>query len=121
MKPFRHFLAVLAASAFFTPIALAADVAGTWSLTVSTQAGTGTPTLVLVQDGDNLTGTYTGRFGEAPINGSSKGTAIEFSFTVAGPMGDAVVTYTGTVEGDTMGGSMKMGDLAGGTFTGKKQ
>ena len=102
-------------------LAQAADVAGTWSLTVNTQAGTGTPTLVLVQSGDKLTGTYTGRFGTAPISGTIKDNAIEFSFTAAGPMGSAEVSYTGTIDGNSMSGHMKMGQIAGGPFTGKKQ
>ncbi|NJN50868.1 MAG: hypothetical protein HC809_02880 [Gammaproteobacteria bacterium] len=86
-----------------------------------TQAGTGTPTLVLVQDGAALTGSYTGRFGENPIEGSITDNAITFSFTAAGPMGSALVTYSGTVEGAAMSGTMKMGDRAGGTFTGVRK
>ena len=97
------------------------NVAGTWDLTVTTQAGTGTPTLVLVQDGENLSGTYTGRFGESAIKGTCKDGAITFSFAVNGPMGSAEVTYTGKVEGDAMSGSMQMGSIAGGTFTGKRK
>ena len=101
--------------------AYAADVAGLWNLTVNTQAGTGTPTLQLVQDGEKLTGIYTGRFGTSPITGTLKDNAIQFAFTVSGPMGSAEVTYTGTVDGNTMSGDMKMGEMGGGSFTGKKQ
>jgi len=121
MTPISRAFAVLVAASLFNQSALAADVAGTWNLTVNTQAGTGTPTLVLAQTGNQLTGTYTGRFGEVPVTGTTNDTAIEFSFTISGAMGEAHVVYTGTVEGDTMGGSMKMGQMAGGTFTGKKQ
>ncbi len=99
----------------------AADVAGTWSLKVETQAGTGTPTLVLVQDGEKLTGTYTGRFGKSPITGTIKGNALEFSFTAAGPMGSAEVSYSGTVDGANVSGTMTMGSMAGGNFTGHKE
>ena len=113
-------LAVLA-SLLVSLSAFAADVAGTWNLEVDTQAGKGTPTLVLQQDGDTLTGTYTGRFGEVPITGTTKGAAIEFAFEVSAPMGSAKVTYTGTLDGDSMSGTMKMNDRAGGTFTGRKQ
>ena len=100
--------------------ATAADIAGTWNLTVTTQAGTGTPTLVLIQNGETLTGTYTGRFGTSPIKGTYKDGAIAFSFDVSGPMGSAQVSYTGKVDGDSMSGSMQMGSMAGGTFTGKR-
>jgi hypothetical protein len=101
--------------------ACAADISGTWKLTVTTTAGTGTPTLVLRQQGEVLSGTYTGRFGESPITGTFKDGAIAFSFDAAGPMGSAHVTYTGKVEGDTMSGNMQMGPMAGGRFTGAKQ
>jgi hypothetical protein len=101
--------------------ASAADVAGTWNLTVQMSAGTGTPTLVLVQNGEDLTGTYTGRMGAAPIKGTLKGNAIEFSFTVAGPMGSGDVTYKGTVDGAAMSGTVNLGPMGDGTFTGKKQ
>ena len=114
-------LAAALASLLWSVAADAADVAGTWNLTVNTQAGTGTPTLVLVQDGDNLTGAYTGRFGTSQITGKIKDTAIQFSFTAAGPMGSAEVSYNGTVDGSCMSGDMKMGQMAGGSFTGKKQ
>jgi len=115
-------LAALGCFALVQPLfASVADIAGTWNLTVTTQAGTGTPTLVLVQNGENLTGTYTGRFGESPIKGTYKDGAIAFSFNVSGPMGSAEVTYTGKVDGDTMNGSMQMGSMAGGTFTGAKK
>jgi hypothetical protein len=115
----RSAVFALAVLAFST--ALAADIAGTWNLNVETRAGTGTPTLVIVQDGEKLTGTYTGRFGTSPITGTLNGNAIEFSFTASGPMGAAEVTYSGTVDGNSMSGSMKMGEMSGGSFTGKKQ
>ena len=99
----------------------AADVAGTWNLKVETQAGTGTPTLVLAQDGEKLTGTYTGRFGKSPITGTIKGNALDFSFTASGPMGSAEVRYNGTVDGNDVSGTMTMGSMAGGNFTGHKE
>lgn len=99
----------------------APDVAGTWGLTVETSAGTGTPTVVFVQDGARLTGTYRGRFGDQPLTGSLDGAAITFSFTVSGPMGSTDVTYAGTVAGDEMSGTMRMGERAGGRFTGRRQ
>ena len=61
--------------------ATAADVSGTWQLTVGTSQGTGTPTAVLQQQGEQLTGTFNSQiFGEAKITGSVKGNVIEFGF-----------------------------------------
>jgi len=114
-------IAVFLFTMFWIGSVYAADISGTWKLTVTTTAGTGTPTLVLTQQGEMLTGTYTGRFGESPITGTFKDGAIDFAFEASGPMGSAQVTYSGTVEGDTMSGNMQMGAMAGGAFTGKKQ
>ena len=98
-----------------------AAVAGTWALTVETSAGTGTPTLLLQQDGSALSGTYKGRFGDSAITGAMQGNAIHFTFAISGPMGSAEVTYAGTVEGDLMHGTMQMGTQMDGKFSGRRQ
>ena len=117
----RRIVAVVVAASLWSA-AVAADVAGTWNLNVKMSAGTGTPTLVLKQDGETLTGTYTGRFGASPIKGTLNGNAIEFSFTVTGPMGGSgEVTYKGTVDGASMSGTVNLGPMGDGTFTGTKQ
>ncbi len=82
--------------------AFAADVTGTWQITVETSQGSGTPTVVLKQQGEQLTGTFTSQiFGEAKIAGTVKGSAIEFGFEgdVAGQK--IKITYKGTVESAT--------------------
>ena len=99
------------------------DVTGKWVLSVETGAGTGTPTLTLKQDGEKLTGHYSSQtFGEVDVTGSLKGNAIEFSFS-ADAQGTALkVTYKGTVESkDAMKGTVDLGGLGEGTWTGKKQ
>ena len=99
-----------------------ADVAGGWALSVETQAGTGTPTLTLRQDGETLTGVYASQiFGEQKITGTVKGKAITFGFTAAIEGNTVKVTYTGTVESTSMKGKVTLGELGEGTFTGKKQ
>src|SRR4051812_13726272 len=40
------------------------DVSGTWTMAVETAAGSGTPTIVLKQDGETLSGHYSGQLGE---------------------------------------------------------
>ena len=90
---------------------------GTWKLTVETSAGTGTPTMVLKQNGETeITGTYTGRFGEMPVKGKKDGNKFTISFEVQG----MEITYQGTLDGDNMSGIMKMGDMGDGKFTGKR-
>lgn len=99
----------------------APNVTGKWIFDVQTDAGSGTPTITLKQDGEKLTGHYSGQLGENDITGTIKGNAVTFGFS--GDLGGqaAKVTYTGTVEKDTMKGTVDLGGMATGTFTGKKQ
>jgi hypothetical protein len=100
--------------------AYATNVTGEWNLTVESPNGTGTPTVTFKQDGETLTGTYKGRFGEAPLKGTVKGNDIKFSLTISPQGQDLQLDYTGTVDGDTMKGKVKFGDLGEGNFSGKK-
>lgn len=97
-----------------------AKVAGEWNITVETPNGPGTPTVVLKQDGENLTGTYKGRFGDTPLKGTIKGNDIKFTTTISPQGQDLEISYSGTVDGDTMKGKATFGALGDGAFTGKK-
>jgi hypothetical protein len=97
------------------------DVTGTWLFDVQTDAGSGTPTFIFKQDGGKLTGTYKGQFGEAPLTGTVKGNAISYEFQIDVQGQVATFNYDGTIEKDTMKGTMRIADLAEGTFTAKRQ
>lgn len=97
------------------------DVTGTWSMTVETPAGSGTPVIVLKQDGEKLTGQYTGQLGEAAVTGTIKGSAIELAYDVSVQETAIHVTYTGTADSTSMKGTVKLGEFGEGTFTGKKK
>ena len=100
-----------------------ADVTGKWIFTVETSAGGGTPTVTLKQEGEKLTGHYSSsQLGEAELTGSVKGAAITFSFGTDVQGTHLDVVYTGTLESkDSMKGTVNLGGLGEGTFTGKKQ
>jgi hypothetical protein len=97
------------------------DVTGKWALNVETSAGAGQPTFTFKQDGEKLTGHYTGTFGEADLTGTVKGADISFAFTVDAQGTALKETYTGTVDKDTMKGKLVIEGFGEGTFTGKKQ
>ena len=105
-----------------TTLTLAADLTGKWSATVETDAGSGNPSFTLKQAGEALTGTYSGQLGDAPITGTVKGDAVEFSFKVS-PGGDAItVVYKGKVTSPKeLKGSVDLGGMGSGTFTATKQ
>lgn len=98
------------------------DVTGKWVFAVETSAGSGTPTITLKQDGEKLTGHYSGQFGEADLTGTVKDQNVSFKFTVdaQGNMLDFV--YTGTIESkDALKGRVSIVGLGEGTFTAKRQ
>jgi hypothetical protein len=121
MKILSLCVAVYSISLLGYPALAAVDVTGTWIFRVETSGGSGSPSFTFKQEGENLTGTYKGLFGEAPLTGTVKGNAISFSFKVSAQGIEGVVTYTGTVDGDSMKGNVTLGDVGEGTFTGKRQ
>jgi hypothetical protein len=98
------------------------DVTGKWQLSVETGAGGGTPTLTFKQDGEKLSGHYSSQtFGEVDFTGTVKGTAITFSFTADAQGTPIEVAYKGTIEGaNAMKGTVVLGPLGEGTWTGKR-
>ena len=49
------------------------NVTGTWVFQVETSAGAGSPTMTFKQEGEALTGKYSGQLGEADLKGTVKG------------------------------------------------
>jgi hypothetical protein len=68
-----------------------------------------------------LTGQYVGQLGEAPLSGTVKGAAIEFTINLTIEGSAVSIQYAGTVEKASMKGTVKLGDLGEGTFTATKK
>ena len=84
-----------------------ANVAGKWEMTSESPRGTQTSTFSFEQEGNVLTGTVETQRGSSPISsGSVEGNVV--TFTLVRGMGERSMefTYTGTVDGDTISGSM---------------
>lgn len=108
-------------AAVLTVGAQSTDVSGNWELTFETPIGAANPSLVLKQEGEKLTGTYKGRFGESPLEGTVKGKEVKFTVRVNAYGQEIQIEYAGTVEGDAIKGKVKFGDMGGADFTGKKE
>ncbi|MBN2199493.1 MAG: hypothetical protein JW747_06535 [Candidatus Aminicenantes bacterium] len=91
-------------------LAQTADVSGTWDITVNSPRGETTNPMTIVQDGEKITVTITGRRGEFVGQGTVKGKDIEWSVTRTTPRGEFTMVYTGTVEGDSMSGQARIGE-----------
>ena len=96
------------------------DITGTWAFEVTTEMGTGNSTMALKQDAEKLSGQYTGQYGQAALTGSIKGNEFTFSYDLAGESATVHVVYAGTVDKDTMKGTITIGDMGSGTFVGRK-
>jgi len=98
------------------------NVTGKWLFNVETGAGSGTPTMTFTQDGEKLTGKYSGQFGEADLTGTVKGPDIVFSFNVDAQGTMVNFKYAGTIENkDALKGKVEIVGLGEGTFTAKRQ
>ena len=120
----RFSAAVILTAAFFASAQLAAqatNVTGEWAFNVTTDQGGGTPTITFKQDGEKLTGKYVGQLGSSDLTGSVKGNDITFNFTVDVQGQQAPVTYKGTVEKNTMKGTLDIAGMVNGTFTATKK
>ena len=105
------------------PDAKAANVAGNWTMTLEMSMGTGTPTLVLKQDGEKITGSYTGRYGTFALEGTIKERAIVFTFTMTAEGESVPMTFTGDVaaDGQTMKGKASLGEMGDATWSAKRE
>jgi len=97
--------------------AQAVNITGEWAFTVQTDQGGGTPAITFKQDGEKLTGKYNGQLGAADLTGTVKGSDVAFTFTIDVQGQQAPVSYKGTVEKNTMKGTLDIGGMVNGTFT----
>jgi hypothetical protein len=86
----------------------AANVAGTWDLSMQGRRGTMTQTLKIEQDGDKIKGTIEGPRGSSNFDGTVKGNEIRFAVKRETQRGEFEMDYSGKVDGDTMKGSAQM-------------
>jgi len=99
------------------------DPTGKWLFSVSTDAGSGTPTITITQKADSLAGHYSSQaLGEADFIGTVKDGKFRFEVPVSVEGTSFLVTYEGTIESrDALKGTVRLGDLGSGTFTAKRQ
>lgn len=123
MNKLQMRIAKLIAMAFvltLSGLAYGADLTGVWTFDVQTSMGPGTAVFDLKQEGDQLTGTYSGALGTAELAGSVDGDNFEWSYMLEN-LGE--VTYSGALlEDGTVKGDADYGEMLGNaTFTGARQ
>ena len=100
----------------------AVDVTGTWIVQVTTPDISASPTVILKQDGEKLTGEYqSAQYGSFPLEGTIKDGKILFGFTMNIEGNSIATSFSGTAEKDSLKGNVSYGDFAQGTFTAVKK
>jgi hypothetical protein len=92
-----------------TGYAQAGKVAGKWELTSEGRQGPMTRDMTIEQDGEKIKGVISGQRGDQEFTGTVKGKDISFTVKFQTPNGERTVEYKGTVDGDSMKGTVEMG------------
>ncbi len=113
----HRFVLGLAALLLTAGAGFGAEVTGKWTFHVKFFMHNGDPWFQFQQDGEKLTGTYHGHFGDEPLTGTVKGDQLEFSITDK----RGTATYKGTLSGNSVKGVAKYPfPLGNGHFEGKR-
>jgi hypothetical protein len=99
------------------------NVTGKWAMTMEMSMGTANPSLELKQDGGKVTGSYTGRYGTFPLEGTLKDRTIQFTFQMGAEGQTVTMSFSGEVaaDGQSMKGTASLGDMGDASWTAKRQ
>ena len=108
MKLLRNLLAAVFAASLLSLSAFAADISGSWKWTAQGRKGPMEAHATLALKDGVLTGTVSGRMGDAPIGDASlKDGVVHFTVTREFDGNKIVIKYDGKFEGDTITGTIE--------------
>ncbi len=94
-----------------------ASVAGRWAVTIHYLRGTGEQEFVLQQSGANVTGTQTGEIYNAAFRGTVRANEVDLMSTLPIPADQVRCNFHGIVQGNTMSGTLTMGEYGEATWS----
>src|SRR5262249_40733840 len=96
------------------------SVGGTWDLSLDTPMGGQTSVLTVTSSGGTLTGTQSAQGQSADIfDGAVNGNDVGWGVSITQPM-DLALSFAGTVDGDTMSGTVRLGPFGSASFRGTR-
>lgn len=98
------------------------SIAGKWTVSLDMAMGTAEVTLEFSQDGEKIKGTYAGRYGTFPLEGTVKGRAVEFVVTTTIEGQQSSMWFGGEVaeDGQAMKGPAELGGAGEAYWTAKR-
>ena len=96
------------------------SVAGEWDAVYNTPGGPRAFKLVFAVDGEKITGTAKRSNGDVPLTGTIKGDDISFNYTISYNGNGVLLTFSGKVKGDTMGGTVYFNESASDEWSAKR-
>lgn len=104
-----------------TPKPPIANLSGQWVFEIQYAASKMNHTLHLQQQGNELDGTHRGNFQDRDIAGTISGDAVTLTSNVTERHGNALrYRFSGKVAGETMSGTLDLGEYLSATWTGRR-
>jgi L-seryl-tRNA(Ser) seleniumtransferase len=94
----------------------AADIAGQWDVEVKFAAGSTRHHLMLLTNGNQVTGTHMGRSKPGPVKGTVDGDRVRFRSALATDGPSLRYEFEGAVKGDAMSGEIDLGEYGRATW-----
>jgi hypothetical protein len=96
------------------------SVDGTWNLKMQTPIGERSSTLTLSRSGSGLTGTLAAEGNSTPLlEGKADGNAVRFKAQIKNPM-PLTLEFDGSVDGDSITGTVSAGAVGSWPFSGRR-
>ena len=105
-----------------TPAAPSAELSGIWDVEITYAASKTIHTLQLLQNGARVTGNHQGNFQSRDISGTVAADGVTLASNVTERHGDSLnYRFTGKATGDTMSGTLDLGEYLAATWTAKRR
>ena len=96
------------------------SIDGKWEITINSPMGAQKARLELTASGNSLTGTQHAQGASQPVaNGKVAGNNVSWSANITSPM-PMTLEFSGSVDGDSLKGSVKAGAFGSFPFTGAR-
>jgi L-seryl-tRNA(Ser) seleniumtransferase len=97
-----------------------APVAGQWDVTLEFGRGSAVHTIILEQHGEKLVGTHHGEYVSGDLSGAVAANLVRFRSSQKIQGTRLFYDFSGTVEGDKMGGTVDMGEYGDARWTAQR-